>query len=129
MNDEEKRAKYQVKKSSNARRIKPPFVPAGERGNLDAVVSLRFSGYELALLRKESKSRNIGLSALIRELVVEGMERKATQLTEAVHQYEMLKAMAMPVTNWTVRAVGATHPDNRTTLVLGNPLPELTSTN
>lgn len=88
MNDEQKRAKYQAKRSMNAQRVEAPIVMPKERGNLDAVVSLRFSTYELSLLRKECANREIGLSALIRELVVDGLERQSRELSQTVHGFE-----------------------------------------
>ena len=127
MNDEEKRAKFQKNKSLNAKRIKAPFVPAGERGNLDAVVSLRFSGYELSLLRKESKSRNIGLSALIRELVVEGMERKSNDLAVAIGEYESMHAQlsSMPFSSW---IINPSYADKKVQLIVENSKQILSST-
>ena len=97
MNDEDKRDKYQAKRSKGAARIEPPIVMPKERGNLDAVVSLRFSTYELSLLRKECVNREIGLSALIRELVVDGLERQSRELTTAVHTFEALRRNFIPV--------------------------------
>lgn len=96
MNDEEKRAKYQAKRSKNAERVEAPIVMPKERGNLDAVVSLRFSTYELSLLRKECENREIGLSALIRELVVDGLERQSRELTAAVHTFEAIRRNFIP---------------------------------
>lgn len=97
MNDEEKRAKYQAKRSKGAVRIEPPILMPKERGNLDAVVSLRFSTYELSLLRKECANREIGLSALIRELVVDGLERQSRELNAAVHTFEAIRRNFIPV--------------------------------
>lgn len=127
MKDEDKRVKYQAKRSLHAKQIKPPFVPAGERGNLDAVVSLRFSGYELNLLRNESKSRNIGLSALIRELVVEGMERKANNRASAAGESESIHAQLsrMPFSSWVVHS---SYADKEVQLIVGDTEQILTST-
>lgn len=97
MNDEEKRARYKAKRSKNAERVEAPIVMPKERGNLDAVVSLRFSTYELSLLRKECANREIGLSTLIRELVVDGLERQSRELTAAVHTFEAIRGNFIPV--------------------------------
>jgi len=97
MNEEDKRTKYQAKRSKGAERIEPPIVMPKERGNLDAVVSLRFSSYELSLLRKECLNREIGLSALIREFVINGLEKQARELTDAVHDSEGVQKNFIPV--------------------------------
>ena len=71
MNEKEKREYYQRVRSKNAVEIDAPLKTTKKRENLAAIVSLRFSGYELAMLRTLSAKRNMTLSALIRSFVLE----------------------------------------------------------
>lgn len=76
MNEKEKREYYQRVHSKNAVEVDAPAQASKKRENLAAIVSLRFSGYELALLRKLSKKREMTLSALIRSLVLDSIKEE-----------------------------------------------------
>ena len=78
MNEKEKREYYQRVHSKNAVEIEAPIKTTKKRENLAAIVSLRFSGYELTLLRKLSKKQNMTLSALIRSFVNESLNKEKT---------------------------------------------------
>lgn len=77
MNEKEKREYYQRVHSKNAIEIESPLKTSKKRENLESIISLRFSGYELALLRKLSKKRKITLSALIRSFVLDSLQNEA----------------------------------------------------
>ena len=70
MNRKEKIEYYQKAKSKNADPVEVPFLPAATKENLESIVSLRFSGYELALLKRISEKKKMTLSALIRNTVI-----------------------------------------------------------
>ena len=127
MNDEAKRAKYQAKRSRNAEKVDAPILIPAERGNLDAIVSLRFSAYELKLLRKESKARSIKLSALIRELVFDGLVNKKLNEKDSVtldqHPYSL--PVGSGFSTWVFNADGVKK-DSK--IVLQNPLQHLSAT-
>lgn len=85
MNEKEKREYYQRVHSKNAVEIEAPVKTNKKRENLAAIVSLRFSGYELALLRKLSKKREMTLSALIRSFVLDSIKEEKQALPSNVY--------------------------------------------
>lgn len=77
MNKEEKRHRELKQRSMNAEVVPAP-INLKDKEKLEAVVSLRFSGYELSLLRSICKKRNKKLSSLIRELVFKALDENNT---------------------------------------------------
>ena len=88
MNRKEKIEYYQKAKSKNAEPVEAPFLPAAKKENLESVVSLRFSGYELALLKKVCEKKKTTLSSLIRNTVISALEEETSHDSQKVNLFE-----------------------------------------
>lgn len=52
------------------------------RENLESIVSMRFSGYELAILKSICKKQNKKLSTLLRELISQSLAENENKLSQ-----------------------------------------------